>query len=152
MPRIIPTNVVGAGQVNRNLEVTDKTRGARPAPARARRWARSQGRVNVSPRFPGGYPICWKADRLDRLEKLKGSFAVVLVRCLQRCFDIRVRYAAAARLSPQKLNRSASGGYRVEKLSTLPLSDDKKFHFVRPSGESTSANGYPTFAFDSATD
>ena len=89
-------------------------------------------RVNVSPRFPGGYPICWKADRLDRLEKLKGSFAVVLVRCLQRCFDIRVRYAAAARLSPQKLNRSASGDYQVEKLSTLPLSDDKKFILYGP--------------------
>jgi len=76
------------------------------------------------------------------LEKLKGSFAVVLVRFLQRCFDIRVRYTAAARLSPQKLNRSASGGYRVEKLSTLPLSDDKKFHFVRPSSESMSANAF----------
>jgi|SRR5438445_3313853 len=74
----------------------------------------------------------WKADRLDRLEKLKGSFAVVLVRCLQRCFDIRVRYTAAARLSPQKLNRSASGDYKVEKLSTLPLSDDKKFILYGP--------------------
>ena len=84
----------------------------------------------------------WKADRLDRLEKLKGSFAVVLVRCLQRCFDIRVRYAAAARLSPQKLNRSASGGYRVEKLSTLPLSRlvmTRNFILCGPSGESMSA-------------
>jgi hypothetical protein len=58
--------------------MTDKTRGAHPAPARVRRWAKSQGRVNVSPSFPSGYPSSWKADGLDGLEKEKVLFAVVL--------------------------------------------------------------------------